>query len=138
MKSELKKVTPDGREHGLVNEVANSVAFDDFAKFKEKDRENMRKQKKEDARLVKAQYLNKKGKGEMLERPYCRYAGDTIQSWKFIHGETYEVPIGLVNEVNNPLYRPRKRAGLLNPKTGIALETDEYEEPMHRFVPVGF
>ena len=137
MSAQLKQVTPDGLEHGLINEVGNSVPDDGFKRFSEKDRPKMEKLKKESERLVKAQYLNKEGPKGRLERPYCEWAGQKIQTWRFLHGHTYEVPKGLVEDVNSPHRRVKKRSGLVGPN-GLPLETDQYDDPIDRFVPVGF
>jgi hypothetical protein len=135
--SELTKVTATGLRHGLMNTVGNSVPDDGFKRFADKDKEKMGKLKKEEERMVEAQYLNKNGANERLERPYMNWAGQPITMWRFIHGEIYEVPKGLVDDVNDPNKRIKKRSGLLNAK-GIALETDQVEDSQHRFVPVGF
>lgn len=133
----LKKITKSGLEHGLMNTIGNSVPDDGFKRFAEKDRPKMEKQKKEDERLVEAQYLNKDGKDERLERPYMKWAGQPITIWRFLHGETYTVPKGLVDDVNDPNKRPKKRSGLLNDK-GDPLLVDIDGDPQHRFVPIGF
>ena len=135
---ELTKVNAQGLRHGLINTVGNSVpADDDFKKFAEKDRAECARLKKDDEKIVEAQYLHRDGKNERLERPYARWAGQPITSWRFLHGETYWVPKGLVKEVNDPSKCGMKRSGLLD-KSGNALLTDEKDEPLHRFVPVGF
>jgi|FreactTroBogLake_1042271.scaffolds.fasta_scaffold38209_2 hypothetical protein len=136
MTSTLARNT-NGLEHGLINTLGNSVADNGFKHFSEKDRPKLEKQRKEDEKLVKAQYLNKSGKSERLERCYCKWAGQPITMWRFIHGEIYEVPKGLVDDVNDPSKRTRKRSGLVG-QDGKPLETDEYDDPVHRFVPVGF
>lgn len=133
----LTLVNKNGLEHGLINTIGNSVADDGMKRFSEKDRPAMEKKKKESERIVKAQYLNKDGVNERLERPYMMWAGQPITMWRFLHGEIYEVPKGLVDDVNDPNKRTRKRSGLLDTK-GLTLETDQYDEPLHRFVPVGF
>ncbi len=133
----LTQVNANGLEHGLINTIGNSVPDDGMKRFSEKDRPAMEKKKKEEERIVKAQYLHKDGKNERLERPYANWAGQPITMWRFLHGETYEVPKGLVEDVNNPAKRTRKRSGLMDPK-GNPLELDEWDEPLHRFVPVGF
>jgi hypothetical protein len=127
----------DGLQHGLINTVGNSVTDDAMSKFKEKDRPLMEKKKKDGERIVKAQYLNSRGGEERLERPYMEWAGQPITMWRFIHGETYDVPKGLVDDVNNPAKRPKKRSGLVDAK-GNVLDTDQFEELEHRFVPIGF
>ena len=127
----------DGLQHGLMNTVGNSVTDEAMSKFKEKDRPAMEKKKKDSEKIVQAQYLNKRGGEERLERPYMEWAGQPITSWRFLHGETYSVPKGLVDDVNSPHKRVKKRSGLVG-ANGVALENDEFEEQEHRFVPVGF
>ena len=56
----LIQVTKGGEEHGLVNEVGNSVPFDDFKCMTESAREKARKMKKEDNKIVNATYINLK------------------------------------------------------------------------------
>lgn len=133
----LTQVTSGGLEHGLINTLGNSVKEDNMSRFAEKDRPAMEKLKKEQLRMVKAQYLHKDGGQERLEKPYMQWAGQPIQMWRFLHGHTYEVPKGLVDEVNDPNKRTKKRSGLLD-KNEKPLETDQFDELMHRFVPVGF
>lgn len=135
--STMTKVTSSGLEHGLINTVANSVADDGMKRFAEKDRPKMEKQKKEDERVVKAQYLHRDGGKERLEMPYAKWAGQAITSWRFLHNQEYDVPKGLVDQVNDPSKRKKKRSGLCDSK-GQPLEMDEWDEPIHRFVAVGF
>lgn len=134
---ELKKVTANGLEHGLINTVGNSVPDNGLKRFSEKDRPAMEKKRKEDERIVKAQYFNKDGAGERLERPYMMWEGQPITTWRFLHGEIYDVPKGLVDDVNSPHKRTKKRSGLIG-ANGQPLETDEFDESQHRFSPVGF
>ncbi len=99
---------------------------------------------KEDSRLVKAEYINSRGRHERLTKPYCRYAGDAIQIWHFIPGKVYEVPLGLVNEVNDKNKIMKKRSGLISvdennvKQDGSPLDRDEEGEFLHKFVAVGF
>lgn len=126
-----------GLQHGCINTVGNSVPDNGFKHFAEKDRPSMEKKKKDDEKIVKAQYLHKEGGNERLERPYMMYAGQPITMWRFFHGETYDVPKGLVDDVNSPHKREKKRSGLLDSK-GVPTESDSSGEMLHRFVPVGF
>lgn len=103
----LVRVTAGGEQHGLVNEMGNSVPFDDFKHMTETVREKARKMKKEDNRIVKATYINLKSNTKRLDKQYCRWAGDPIQQYHLIPGETYEVPMGFVNEVNDTGIRIR-------------------------------
>ncbi len=140
----LTMATASGEAHGLINTLTNSVLFDDFKNMKPEHKKEMERQKKEDARLVKAEYMNSRGRHERLTKPYCKYAGDPIQIWHFIPGKVYEVPIGLVNEVNDKNKIMKKRSGLLSvdgnsvKKDSSPLEDDQEGEWLHKFTPVNW
>ncbi len=144
MNKQLMMSTAGGEVHGLINTLTNSVPFDDFKNMKPDDKKELEKQKKEDAKLVKAEYMNSRGRHERLTKPYCRYAGDPIQIWHFIPGKTYQVPLGLVNEVNDKNKIMKRREGLVsldgNAVTAneAPLSKDEEGEWLHKFVAVGF
>lgn len=134
----VRQVTSWGEEHGLINTLTNSCEFDDFAKFKPEHKAEMQRLKKEDAKLVKVEYVHKGGKHERLTKPYCRYAGDPILIFHLIPGKVYELPLGFVKEVNEK--KSVKRSGLLSldgekvTKDGSPLERDEEGDWIHRLV----
>ena len=136
--------TAGGELHGLINTLTNSVPFDDFKNMKPEHKKELEKQKKEDAKIVKAEYMNSRGRHERLTKPYCRYAGDPIQIWHFIPGITYDVPLGLVNEVNDKSKMLPRRSGLVSidgnsiNKDESPLSQDQEGEWLHRFVASGF
>ena len=97
----IKQVTAWGEEHGLINTYPNSVPFDDFKNLDPSKKEEMKKMKKEDSKMVKARYINhEEGSKGRLQKPYCRYAGDPILQYNLIHDHEYELPYGFVREVN--------------------------------------
>jgi len=134
--TQLIQVTKSGEQHGLINTLANSVPFDDFKHMKPETKAKAEKLKKEESRMVKAQYLNSRGKHERLTKPYCRWSGQPIQMWHFIPGHVYDVPVGLVNEVNNQKIVIRE--GKCDENGDNPSTKDELDEPLHRFVGVGF
>lgn len=142
--SRLTLVSRSGEMHGLVNTLTNSVPISDMSHMKPEHKKQIESQKKEDSRLVKAEYMNSRGRHERLTKPYCRYAGDPIDIWHFIPGEVYEVPMGLINEVNDKTKIMKKREGLLSvdgspvQKSEAPLSRDEDGEWLHKFVPVSF
>lgn len=142
--TQLMMSTAGGELHGLINTLTNSVPFDDFKNMKPEHKKELERQKKEDARLVKAEYMNSRGRHERLTKPYCKYAGNPIGIWHFIPGKVYEVPLGLVNEVNDKNKIMKKRAGLLSvdgapvQQSQAPLEQDQDGEFLHKFVAVGF
>ncbi len=142
--TKLKMVTAWGEEHGLINTLSNLVAHDEFKNMKPEHKKEMERQKKEDSKIVKAEYMNARGKHERLTKPYCKYSGDPIEIWYFIPGRTYEVPLGLVNEVNDTSKKIPKRSGLISidgqplRKDESPLDKDEEGEWLHKFVNSGF
>lgn len=115
-----KFVTKSGEEHGLIKSVGNSVPFDDFKHFSPANKAKAEKLKKEEHRIVKARYINYRGPNERLSTEYCRWSGDPIESYHLIPGETYPLPMGLVNQVNDPNKWLKQRTDLL----------DAYERPI--------
>jgi len=144
MTSQLMMSTASGELHGLINTLTNSVPFDDFKSMKPDHKKEMERQRKEDSKLVKAEYMNSRGRHERLTKPYCKYAGDPIQIWHFIPGKVYEVPMGLINEVNDKKKHIPKRSGLVSidgsplKKDESPLDRDEEGEWLHKFVPCSF
>lgn len=136
--------TAGGELHGLINTLTNCVPADDFKNFKPEHKKEMERRKKEDLKLVKAEYMNSRGRHERLTKPYCAGSGEPIQIWHFIPGKTYEVPLGLVNEVNDKNKHIPKRSGLVSVdgqairKDEAPLDRDEEGEWLHKFVSYGF
>jgi hypothetical protein len=144
MSQTLMMSTASGELHGLINTLTNSVPFDEFKNMKPEHKKELERQKKEDSKLVKAEYMNSRGRHERLTKPYCKYAGDPIQIWNFIPGKTYDVPLGLVKEVNDKSKKLPRRSGLVSidgesiKKDESPIEKDEEGEWLHKFIAVGF
>jgi hypothetical protein len=142
--AQLTLATASGEMHGLINTLTNSVPFDDFKNMKPEHKKQLEAEKKEDSRIVKAEYLNSRGRHERLTKPYCKYAGDPIQIWHFIPGKTYEVPLGLVKEVNDKNRVMKKRSGLVSvdgqsvKKDESPLDSDQEGDWLHKFVSSEF
>jgi hypothetical protein len=140
----VRMVTASGEEHGLINILTNSVPADDFKNFKPEHKKEMESRKKENSRFVKAEYLNSRGRHERLTKPFCLGSGEPIQMWHFIPGRTYDVPLGLVKEVNDKNKIMPKRSGLVsldgNPinKDESPLDRDQEGDWLHKFTAVGF
>jgi len=144
MTASMMMSTAGGELHGLINTLTNSVPNDDFKTFKPEHKKELEAQRKEDSKIVEAEYMNSRGRHERLTKPYCRYAGDPIQIWHFIPGKTYKVPLGLVKEVNDATKHIPKRSGLVSVdgqalrKDESPLDKDEEGEWLHKFVAAGF
>lgn len=128
----LVLTTERGELHGLMNVVANSVPDNDFKHFSPENKAKLEKLRKEDARMVRARYVNSRTNNGVLEKPYCRYAGDHIQMWRFISGYEYDVPMGLINEVNSKRVIERAEK---EQKDGTFSTKDRLVEGEHQFIP---
>lgn len=131
--TDLKPI--NGERHGHINRVANSVPDNGFQHMTPENKVKAEKMKKEDHRVVKARYLNHRGKHERLTKPYCRWAGDPIDTYHLIPGQEYSLPKGFVDEVNNSPGLPQ-RSEILD-ADGIPTAKDEAFK-IHELVPVGF
>ena len=134
--------TQSGELHGLINTIGNSVAFDDFKHMSAEAKAKVKKEQKEDSRVVKARYLHKRGNNERLDKPYCRYAGDAIKIYHLIPGYVYELPMGFVKEVN--ACKEIKRSGLVSVDgeslnvDGSPTNKDTFGEGLHQLIPTTF
>jgi hypothetical protein len=102
-----------------------------------KQKAKFEKAREEDGRLVKARYINHRGENERLDKPYCRWPGDDIQIWHMIPNCTYEVPYGLVKEVNSERAKLPKRSEILD-QSGMPTKVEGASIHIHELVPVGF
>lgn len=138
----ILQCTALGEQHGLINTLTNSCENNDFKHMTPTNKAKLEKEKKEDARLVKMEYVNRVGKHERLTKPYCRYAGDPILMYHLIPGKVYELPVGFVREVNE--MRNMKRSGLLEVdgekinRDGTPLEKDVEADWVHKLIPASY
>lgn len=130
-----KKVSATGEEHGMIKTLPNSVPAHKYEKFSPEDKAELEKLRAHESSVVKARYINHRGQHERLTKPYMRWAGDPIQIWHLIPGEVYEMPLGLVEEVNKA--RLPKRSEILDSQ-GMPTKRDGQAEQIHELVPVGF
>lgn len=134
----IKEPTPQrtasGEEHGLVKVLANSVPFNEYKRFKEKDRPSMEKLHKDQSKMVKVMYINKKSNTERKEMVYNLWDGDPLLGYKFIPDHEYDVPLGLIHMVNKK--KKQKRTGLVD-KNNKALMQDIEESGDEMFVATG-
>jgi hypothetical protein len=133
--------TATGEAHGLVNTLTNSVENNEFKHMTPQNKAKLEKEKKEDNRIEKYEYINRTGRHERLSKPYCRYAGDPILMYNLIPGRVYDLPVGFAKEVND--MKNMKRSGLLEVdgkeinRDGSPLVKDEEAEWVHKLVKAG-
>lgn len=118
-----KFVTANGQEHGLLEEVANQITKEAYAKFPEKTRKELEARDKRNAELVKVTYMhrtdevNGKWEGWDKARP-----GEPLRMFRFFSGHSYIVPRGLKESINKlgttPLSGILDKNGVPTPKDG--------------------
>jgi len=131
----LIQVTATGEEHGCLKVVANSEQTDGFKNMKPETKAKAEKMKKEEAKIVKGRYINHMERNGKLEMPYSRWGGEPISMWRFLNGFEYDVPMGLINQVNGTYFN--KRSERVDPNTKQVTNKDSRIK-QHEFVAVGF
>ena len=128
-------VTENGEEHGLVGTLPNSVKDTGFEDMTPEMKTKCEKLRKEESRMVKARYINKRGMSERLDKHYMRWAGDSIKKYHLIPGYTYELPYGFVKEINeNPGLASRGEQII----DGNYVARDQQPLKVHELVPISF
>ncbi len=134
--------TANGEMHGLINTMPNNVPFDDFKHMTPANKERCIKEKKENSRIVKYEYINRKGRHERLTKAFCLGAGEPIQQYNLIPGKLYELPVGFAKEVNS--IKNLTRSGLVSldgenvKKDGSPIEKDSEAEWEHKLIPANY
>ena len=93
-------VTATGVLHGMIGELANDCKESDMDKLNPKIKADCKKEREEDAKVIKGRYINHKDKTFPLNKAYCKWPGEPIQKWHLISGHVYDLPMGFVKEVN--------------------------------------
>ena len=141
MKKQVLQATGTGETHGMIDQLPNSVPFDDFKSAPAENKEKLRKELAHRKKLVKGRYINYRNQTERLEKVFCAGPGEPIQIWKLIPERVYELPLGFIEEVNAS-FMP-VRADLVSVddvdinKDGSPLAKDRIEK-IHEIVPIGF
>lgn len=72
-----------------------------------KAKELMDKLRKEHNKLVKGKFEFLEAKGGWLEFTYRFFPEDLLATYKFVHGEICEIPVGLAKHLNNTVRKIR-------------------------------
>lgn len=107
-----------------------------------KSKELMDKLRKEHSEMVKGKFEFLDAKGGWLEFNYRFFPEDLLVTYKFVHGETCEIPMGLVKHLNNTTKKIRN-FGIQNGATrgnelpARGLPTQFEIDSRVRFTPIG-
>lgn len=97
----MKLMTANGEEHGLLRQIPNSVKTENLDHLTPEHKTEVQKRMKDAAKTVRARYINRRNPNAKLEKPYCIGGGKPIQLWKLICDHVYDLPKGLVDEINS-------------------------------------
>lgn len=73
-----------------------------------KAKEILEKLRKEHNKMVKGKFEFLDAQGGWIEFTYRFFPEDMLVNYKFVHGETCEIPMGLVKHINNTTKKVRK------------------------------
>lgn len=141
MKPLITAVTANGEEHGLIGQLPNAVAFDDFKSVAPENKEKCRKELAHRKKLTKGRYINRDNTNERLEKTYSAGPGEPLQQYRLIPDHVYDLPMGFIDEVNASSMPVR--ADLLsvdgkNVSNDGSPTTKDRVIRLHEIVPVGF
>ena len=101
--------------------------------------EMIKKMRKEDEKLVKGVFEFVEAEGGFFEFSYRIYPGDRISTYQLIHGETCEIPMGLVKHLNGTKKKVRRYMNVEQPPSGGVKTPKTFETTSRvRFVPVDY
>ena len=101
--------------------------------------EMIKKMRKEDEKLVKGQFEFVEAEGGTFDFTYRIYPGDAIQHFTFVHGETCEVPMGVVKHLNNTKKKIRRHGNYEQSNKGGIILPKPYDTISRvRFVPLDY
>lgn len=131
----LVLVTESGEQHGLINQLPNSVRDNGFKHMNPETRAKAEKLRKEDSKMVKARYINHRGMHERLSKPYMKYAGDMIKMYHLIPGHSYDLPLGFIKEINESRGLEQRSDQVVN---DVVRSKDANPLKIHELVPISF
>lgn len=96
----MSLLTSSGEEHGLINQMPNSVKTENLDHMTPEMKAECQKKMKDASKIVRARYINRRNPNARFTKPYCAGGGKPIQIWKLISDHVYDLPKGLVEELN--------------------------------------
>jgi len=101
----------------------------------EKYEEEVKKLKKAHERLVKGRFEFVDAQGGWIEFAYRFFKGDMLVTYKLYHGETTELPAGIVKHINNTKKKVRKFAINLDPSSNRGVPSTYEVQSRISFIP---
>lgn len=129
------RITARGERHGLLETVANSNKTNTYEKLPPTLSKEMKAKMKDDLEIIDVQYMNMEDQDNgKWEGWYSDHPVEPMRWFRFLHGESYKVPRGLVKKIN-AMGAP-VRSGLMG-TDGKPLNVDGKVKKTHQLIPVG-
>lgn len=102
----------------------------------------IQKQKEYDNVMVTGRFMNRRCPGKTEKLTYGKYDTDIPKWWTFVDGQTYTIPRGFADQINEHYYTPKfvKNENVIldpsNPESGI--HSVDTSNKKYAFVPIGF
>lgn len=93
-------LTSSGEEHGLINQLPNSIKTDNLDHMTPENKAQCEKKIKDASKMVRARYINRRNPNARFTKPYCAGGGKPIMIYKLISDHVYDLPKGFVEEMN--------------------------------------
>lgn len=97
----MSLMTARGEEHGLIKQLPNSIKTENLDHLTPEHKTEMQKKIKDACKIVRARYIDRQNPHGRFTKPYCAGGGKPIQIWKLISDHVYDLPKGLVEELNS-------------------------------------
>lgn len=123
----------DKNKYGLIKEVPSHTKERSLEKMPATKREAYEKKMKNDQKVVRAQFYCFEPKGGEIEMHYAKYPGEPIRFYRFKDGDIYDVPMGLVNHINNNC-KLMARSDLVD-KNGAPIPASGKAKQLYQFAP---
>jgi len=135
---EILRKTATGIEHGLLTTLVNHVSkAEAFKKLDTKRKEEIESRNKRNSALKKVRYINYRDQKRGYKcMDYSNGPGEPLHLFKFLHGQVYTIPLGLVELLNSKRTMRPVRADSLD-ENGLPRPKDEMER-LEEFVPAEF
>ena len=108
-------------------------------KTKAEVEEMIKKNRKEDEKLVKGQFEFVEAEGGYFSFSYRIYPGEMIQVYTLVHGEVCTIPMGIVKHLNGTKKKIRRYKDVEQAPRGNLILPKTYETMSRvRFIPIDF
>lgn len=104
LQAELRKAQEELAKVKQATEVQSKNIT--MGNSKEAKRAVIEEQKRQDSRMVRGRFLNRRAPGQTVKLTYMKYEDDPVKWYEFRDGGTYEIPRGFADQINEYYHTP--------------------------------